>query len=368
MFDRNSIQITGMMLATTIGAGIFALPYVFSAAGVFLSAIYLIVLALILGFAHDLYFRLLKERRGNERLVGMATRYLSPRLRDLALLVVGCSLTFTLVAYVVLGADLLRNIFPILGSWAVPVFWLICALPLLTRLPRLFFLEFGGAIVIILMILAVFAQGFPFENLDAHLLGQGQYFLPFGLILFALAGLPAVEPIFDESRLKGLSREETTTAMRRGTHLSALLYGLFVLGILGAFATVPQDVLSVTTEWPLWLRLGIMVFGLFAVWTSYAPVSFALMSNLEHDLHWHRALVFPLVVFLPLVLVALGLRNFLAIAGVAGGVFVASEYLLVLFSARRALVLSLKELLALYSLIFVFSAAIIYEIYYFVVQ
>jgi amino acid permease len=366
--DWKMAQVTGLMLATTIGAGIFALPYVFSAAGIFLSLAYLIALAFTVKFAHELYFRMLQEENGEVRLVGMIAKRLGQGFRIPALLIVGGGLMLTLVAYLILGADFLRTLSPALGIWADPLFWAIAAAPILLRLPRIFILEFGGAVVITFLILMVAGVGFPYADIDVHLWGEGQWFLPFGIILFALAAWPAVEPIFEESKASGLSREETLRAMKRGTYISALLYAVFALGIVGASVVVPQEVTELLSAWPLWLQASLVLFGLFAIWTSYAPVALTLINSFTFDLGWSRPFSMGIVILLPLALVLLGFKNFFAAASLVGGVFLAGEYVLLLLASRRTLLLSLWDLILVNTLTALFLCAGLYELYYFVVQ
>ena len=67
---------TGILVATTIGAGIFALPYLFAQAGWLAGLVLLTALGALLFFTHWLYARAAFAADGEEHLAALASRTL----------------------------------------------------------------------------------------------------------------------------------------------------------------------------------------------------------------------------------------------------------------------------------------------------
>ena len=120
---------SGLMVAMTIGAGMFGLPYVFLKSGWFTGLIYLFVLSGVVAFAHALYFGVLYRAGTKERLVGLARRYLGPNGFYFGFATVVGGLLLTLVVYLILGSDFFRLVFPSIDSRAsFIVFWIAGAI------------------------------------------------------------------------------------------------------------------------------------------------------------------------------------------------------------------------------------------------
>lgn len=380
---------TGLVAATTIGAGIFALPYVFAEAGWLIGIAYLVILSAITIFIHHLYFRVLAAEKERERLLGLVRRYVGTGAFHAAFLAIVGGLILTLVIYLVLGATFLTILFPSLSvPAALFLFWLAGSLPLLFRLPRLVGAEFAGTALMLGIILIVFASSSGFTGLlRAPLARLHGVFLPFGVILFALAAWTAVEPLYEwtqqASRTQAADRTQNNKNMatkRRvtsdrlavrslafGTIISAFFYLLFVAGILSSNGTVAPDTLSGLADWPLWKLWLLAALGLLAIWTSYLPISREVKNALERDMRVPRGISYVTVLIAPILLVVAGLTNFLAAVGVAGGVFLGGQYLAIAFVAERSLRVKRGERIVLYLSAATFLLGALYEIYSFVI-
>ncbi len=362
-----------VMAGTTIGAGIFSLPYVFMQAGLLAGVFYLIFLSLIVASVHILYWEVLKKTGGDLRLLGLARKYLGTAGYVVSFGAIVIGLLLTLVAYLALGSGFLSLVFPGLprgGSAAI--FWLVCVAPLFFKERRLAGLEAAGIWFIVAAILFVFIKGFTnvggsFANLPFFV--PQNFFLPFGAILFSLAGWTAIEPLFDEEKKSHVSPLVAVKSLTIGTLSAAVLYAAFVSGVLGSASRITPDTvsgLSASDSSPCAVCvLGIL--GIFAIWTSYLPVSIEIQNSLVRDSGWKRSVVFPLVVCVPILLFTAGLNNFLGVLSLAGGIFVSIQYLVILLVGIKVLkpIGSAKAGFIFSSILFALAA--IYEIYYFIV-
>ena len=98
------------------------------------------------------------------------------------------------------------------------------------------------------------------------------------------------------------------------------------------------------------------------------PISRELKNALERDLGWSGGLTRALIIFLPLLLIAAGLNNFLVVIELVGGVFLSLQYLLILAVGRRALRLPAAANFCLDAVSLVFLCAALYSIYTFIVK
>jgi len=350
------------MTATIVGAGMFSLPYVFLKSGWVTGILYLAVLGGVIIFAHDLYLRLLQRTKTKQRLLGFIARYLGETWRHVGFWIIEVGLLLALVIYLILGRDFLVLLFPPLTPWAVFIFWAAASLPLLAGLRRLVFSEIFGAACMTGLILLIFTSAFPWSvNRTIPSFSYEHLLLPFGVVLFSIAGWTAIEPIYD-------SRKANRGAMAGGVIAAALLYILFVFGILGSADMITPDTLSGLSAWPSWKFNILLALGLFALWTSYVPISLEIKNSLLHDVRWPASLVHVAVIFLPLLLYGFGFRSFLEVLGLAGGVFLSLQYVCIVLVGKKALELHPLERFFANVVAAAFILAAVYGIYSFVVK
>lgn len=363
----------GLLAATTVGAGIFALPYLFEKAGWLTGIFYLAVLSAILIIVHYLYWQTLARLKEKGRLLGLTREYLGRNIFYPGFFIIVGGLILILVVYLILIGQFLRLIFPAISfEEGVLIFWLFASLPLVLKLRRLVGLEFLGAALMAAIIIFVFGagrHGIEFNNIPVF--NPRNFFLPFGAILFSLAGWTAIEPIFDWTKRTGNrapSGSLVLLILASGTLASALLYFLFVTGIFGSAREITPDTLSGLTNWPLWKIEILAWLGIIGVWTSYVPISLEVKNSLEKDLALPAGAGLFIVLFSPLVLIGLGLREFLSVIGLAGGVFLGLQYLLIVLVGKKVLDLSRSKKFLLNIIGAIFVLAAVYEIYYSLLQ
>ncbi len=367
MIDGKILWITNLMAATTVGAGLFALPFVFAQAGWALGLLYVAGLAFALGFAHQLYLKTLKETEYRHGLLGLIQRFYGQVGRRVALIVVLGGLLLTLLAYLILSRQFLFLIFPGREDIGPLAFWLLASLPVVFGLRRMLAAEAVGGAAMILIGLWIFAKGMLIHQFQAPAWIWTGFFLPFGPVLFALSGWTAVGPSAEFSKKRGLSFRETRLGLGLGTAGAALFYLLFVAGILGSGGAATPDTIQGLGGWlPLELAL-VAILGLFAIWTSYIPIGIEIKKSCETDLGWSRTWSTLFVFFIPPALYLLGFNDFLKVIGLVGGVFMASIYVMILMVSEKVLPFSPARRRGIWLLSALFILAAVYEVYYFIV-
>jgi amino acid permease len=364
--SKKSFTIVAVVAAATIGSGVFAVPYVIQTSGWLLALCYFIALTAVVSVAHALYLRTLGVVGEKERLLGLARKYFSAPGFWIGFFAIVIGLLLSFVAYLVLGTQFVLLLFP----WIPPgiarvLFWFLLACVIWGSEGRIAWLEVAGIALIACAILFIFASGHPiaaFANMPLAV--PGNFLFPFGVILFALAGWTSVEQVYELAR----PHKNIFLLFVAGTTLAALLYWLFALGVIGGGGHVAVDTISGIGSWPLWRKDILALIGLLAVGVVSLPLAREIRGALEKDLKWNSIASRAVIIFLPLISVLLGFNNFLTIVSVAGGIFLSTQYILIISVGRRTLALSGREKILLDVLTLIFACAAVYSIYTFIVR
>lgn len=355
----------GLLAGTVIGAGMFSLPYVFSRVGVTGGLFYLLAFSLVYFAVHLMYARVVETRPDGHQFSFFARAYL-PRWASLPVSFgIFAELLLVLVAYLVLaptfgvvaagGADI--------RTFTLIAFWLTGSLFMFARLTWQGIAEILGALVILGIVAAVFLFGTsaPLTTPAFASLNFGLFFLPFGPLLFSLAGRPAVTEVVEEHRRAGKSFS-LPKAIAWGTFIPAAVYAIFALSVLRLNpAVTPEALNSLGGILPPYLLSLLGVLGLITLWTSYFIIGENVRDMLHLDWKLPRWFSSAVVVGVPLLLYLAGLRNFLGVISFTGGVFLAVEGVAVIAMWRRAFP-GHRWGWVVWPLAAVFAAAFIYEL------
>ncbi len=316
---------TGTLVGAIIGVGIFGVPYALSRVGAVAGIAYFVVLGGVQLLQHLFYAEAAIACPDKVRLPGLAERYLGRRWRHLAAAAIIFAAWGAMTAYVIVGG---RFLFILLGArlggaeFSYQIGWALA-----TALVVYFGLEFVSrvdfiATVALLAILAlILALGAPHvrpEHFVAFL--PGNLFLPYGVILFSLSGLPAILEM--EDILKGRHRRYRA-AIVVGTLVGAALtaaFGFVVWGVSGAMTTTDAVAGLRPLLGPAVIDLA-AALGFLSITTSYFATAINLRDSLQFDAKlgkmnsWLVATGVPIAVFL------FGVKNFFTIINFTGAVF-----------------------------------------------
>jgi amino acid permease len=364
----------GILAATTVGAGIFTLPWIFHNAGWLRATGWMIGLSALVIFAMYSYWKTLEAVDERERMVALARRHLGKGWGALVLAGVLGGMLFILIIYLVLAQRFFAILLPVHGTMALLIFWALAVLPATFSINRFAIVETAGSLVKGLLMLFVFFSATRYGAIFESSVSTGiDPLLPFGAILFSLSGWTAIEPMYElwRGRKDSRSRPSPLVAIGGGILLIATLYFLFSAGILGSLTNgsfLSVDTLSGLAGWPFW-RLGLLAaLGIFALWTAYGPTALEFENALRHDLRWNPIISFAIVAILPLLIVFTGLVNIIQAITFAGAIFVGLQYMTIFALAEKVLRPRTAVVWAMRAAALVFAFAAVYEIYRFMVN
>jgi len=317
------LRAIAVLIGTTVGAGIFAIPYAFSQVGFFWGLVYLIILALIVLTVELCYGEIILRTKESKEMAGYVETY-SGRIGKIFIslsLILGIYAALT--AYLIgVGTYLESLVGPWLGGdlmfWGI-IFWafgsLICLLGI-GIMSRFEFLMSFGLIILVLILFVVSLPYLDFKNLS--IVTSKNLFLPFGVILFALGGATALPTM---RKILGEEAAFLKKAVLIGLGAPSIIYAVFALIILGVTGPEVSEEALIGLAKFLGDKSLIIggVFGILAMATSFFALSFVLKEFFRQDYKIKNFAAWLLTAAVPLFLFLFGFR-FIYIVAISGAI------------------------------------------------
>lgn len=359
-----------LLVGTIIGVGVFALPFSFWEAGFLVGALELLVLAAAILSIHLMYGDVALSIAAPHQLPGYARHYLGGAWAKLAAMVAVVGLTGAMVAYIILGSAFLETLLQgIIGSSFSGIgFWLFLLLGAFIFFYDRFFAmgtESFLTFLLIVTLLALIFFGFSGGNfLNLIHVNLPSAALPYGVILFALAGASVIPRVRQVLPGRG---EGLRGIIIAGTLIPAFLYLLFAASIIsGSAPYVSRDSISGLLA-PLGVEMVLLgsVVGVLAVITSFIGIGLTFKSVLVNDFKFPARAAWLASAFFPPALVAFGVSDYIRIIGLVGTFMVGIESLLILkiwrvLPAHR--IFRVRSSVVPYALLCVFLIGVAYEV------
>ncbi|MEK7146686.1 MAG: aromatic amino acid transport family protein, partial [Patescibacteria group bacterium] len=140
---RNFILAASLMAGVIIGAGIFALPFIFSKVGFLAGIFYLTVFTAVFIAIHLMYAEIITKTKGDEhRFAGYAKIYFGKAGYYAAILMTVVGMFFVLTIYLALSVSFLPSVGLPAGAVGLILFWVASSLPIFFNVKEVAILEF----------------------------------------------------------------------------------------------------------------------------------------------------------------------------------------------------------------------------------
>ena len=313
-----------MLVGMIFGAGIFVLPYAFSRAGAFWGMAHFGAAFAVLMVLHLMYADVVRATPGRHRFVGYVGRYSGRAARGFAGLITILSYWGTLLVYGLLGGIFLNNLTFSDRPAVMTIIFFICGgiliactlrrvadINLWLTLPLGFFVLYLLVALLPDVAAANFGNGF-------RLTAAGDWFLPYGVWLFALSGfavIPEVRDLLGGAPFSAFRRVVTISLVA-----SSFLYIMFTFAVLGAsgIGTTEDAIRGIV---PFLGSEGLVigsVIGFLAVFTSFAALGTDMKNIFRYDYRLPPVAAWLLTAVPPLGLFALGATDFTRAIAVIG--------------------------------------------------
>ena len=357
----------GIIVGLMFGAGIFALPFVVLKAGIFWGTVHLVIASAIMLTLLFLYAEVAYYTEGHHRFAGYVELILGRKTKLLSFFITVVSYYGILLAYGVLAGLFLSNFFG--GSFSALLsflFFVFGAFFIFLKLEKIAMVNFYLTIPLFGFVVYFVVASLPFVRFENFFENFGflslnaDWFLPYGVWLFALsalAAIPETKDIFKNSPLKDFKKVILWSVL-----LSAFFYCLFIFAILGVSGdNTSEDAFSgVLGVLGGGIILAGSLMGFLAVFTSFLSLGADLRDMFRFDFGFKKITAWLFVVVPPVVLFYLGFQDFTKILGLVGSVGVGVMGTLVVLMAHKA---RKKNALGVLVLITALLLAVIYEIW-----
>jgi amino acid permease len=366
---RRILRAISTLSGTIIGVGFFSLPYILSKVGIYTLTFYFLFLGSLVILIHLLFGELAILTPDLKRLPGFVNYHLGSIAGKVAFISAILGTYGTLLAYLIIGGNFLKNLFfPILEDFDlifILIYFLLAFLFVFLGINIISKVEFLDSVLFLLILVLISVLGqkfFNFKNLFSFPKTQ-DLFLPYGPILFSLWGasmIPEVEEILERNK-KDLKKVIFISVL-----ISALFYFLFavlVCGILGR--EISEDAISgLERFFGKGTSKILFLFGTVTTFTSFVALGLTLQKIFWYDLKIKKNIALALAVFPPLIFYLFGFNRFLSVISLVGGVFLGIDGILILLMYRKVKGSEIKSFF-IYPLFLIFLFGIFYEIFYF---
>ena len=372
--SKNFFYAVAILVGTIVGAGVFGIPYTIARFGFFPGIFYLFFLGIIILVLNLCYGEVALRTKKSHYLAGYAELYFGKKWKYPVFLSGGIGLYGALTAYLIVIGDFLNTIFsPIFSGTPFiysMVFFFFYALAILTGLRTIGKIELLMSFILLAVIITISFSGFSQINTQNFFTFDfSQFFLPFGVILFALSGelvIPSMENLLEKE--KHLLKK----AIIWGTAIPIFLYFLFTLiavGVAGQNIT-ENAILGLGNFLGQKILLLGTIFGTLSITTSFLNIGLTLKRIYIFDFGLNKFFSWLLTLFVPFFIFLSKAGSFIQIIGITGAISIGFSGIIIMLcylkakkngGEKPAYSLNVSNPL-LYLIITIFGLGIIYQI------
>jgi len=324
--NRPFIRAVGMMIGAIVGAGVFGLPFAFAQSGFALGLLELLFLGGLLVTLQLMLGEVAVQTPGHHRLVNYVRIYIGPFWKWVTLIALGLGVWGAMLAYMVIGGTFLHLLLsPLLGgeiavySYAIGI---IASLLIFGGLGFASKIEYWIVGALLLLFSVIILGSIPQIELTHYTtLDVSHAFLPYGVILFSLAGMGIVPELKDVLGTK--HKREMSRVIVTSMAIILSIYALFsfaVVGVTGAETTMTAFD-GLVPHLGETFRIAASLLGSITILSIFMVLGIELLNTFKFDFNVPHRLAWLLVCGVPITLFAIGMREFIDIIGFVGGVF-----------------------------------------------
>ena len=322
--NRRFFSAVFTLVGTIIGAGVLGLPYVFSQSGFLVGFFWLILLGIIMTLLNLWIGEITLRTKKIHQLTGYAHKYLGKTARNVMLVAIIFGVYSALLAYLIGEGQSFSRLFFGNVDYALFFgigFWALMTFLLQGGINRLKSLEFWSVIFILAALVISFLFLLPDVKTNNLLqMNLPGFFMPFGIVLFALLGFNSVPEL---EREVGKNKGMLKRVIIWGSVIPIFAYLMFSLAFIGVLGSGVGEVATLSFSGVFGKLL--ILFGMFTMMTSFFVLSFALRDAFIFDFNQKRMAhvyvsIVPLVLYLLVSFFDLvGFVKVLSLGGVISG-------------------------------------------------
>jgi len=370
-YNKHFYAAIATLVGTIIGAGVLGIPYVIAKAGFMTGLINIVILGIAVLLLYLFMGEIVLRTRGNHQLTGYAEIYLGKWGKKLMVFAMVFGIYGALIAYLIGEGEALAAIFNSTNYLLFSIIFFVIASALIHKgLKAIENSELVMSTLVVLIVIIISAYAIPridTANLTAFSLSR--IFMPFGVILFALAGTIAI-PEMKEELIH--NKKLLKKAIIIGALTPTVLYLVFSFVIVGSMGLGTTEIATTGLAAILGQKMFILgnLFAVLAMATSFLTLGLGLKQMYHYDFHMSKNVSWFLTILPPLALFFLMKKSFVGVIGITGGIAMGLEGTLVVLMYRQAKKIGArkpeyqlaKNSIIDYALILIFVMGIVYTI------
>ncbi|MFB6182189.1 MAG: aromatic amino acid transport family protein [Candidatus Magasanikbacteria bacterium] len=338
-FLRQNISLfeaVALISSGTIGAGVLGIPYAVAKVGLPLGLIYVISIGLLVTGLHLLVGDVILRTKKEVQLVGLAKEYLGKKAGMFMGALLYTMLIGTLVVYIIGEGETLAAL--IGGSslvWSI-VFFFVATTVIYFGLNTLKTVELilTGAILSVILLIAGLAA--PHVNpVNIKFINLANLFFPYGVLLFAFHGVTFIP---EAQKLLKREQKKFKQAIIISGLLTVVAYTLFALAVVGVTGAGTTQVATIGLGKVVGEHMLVIgnVFAAMTMATSFMVVGLTVKDSLRMDYNVPNFLGTAFACGVPLLIFLIGLRDFVTVIDMVGGVVISLEMVILVFIYWKA--------------------------------
>ena len=368
---KEVFEATSLLIGTVVGAGVLGMPYVISKSGALIGLILILVILCTVLIVNLQTGEIVLRTKERHQLSGYAGKYLGKTFKHITAGAMFIYIFGALVAYVLGEGQAFYNIFGGSKLLYSLIFFIIMTL--------IMYSDLGGVakselimvlpmvlILILITIIAIF-------NIDTSNLvynNPKNFFVPFGVILFAFLGAVSIPEVAPELKTQ---KKYLKRVILYSTLFVGVLYLSFAFATLGVTGKETTELATTGLGKAIGYNLNLIsnLFAIFAMSTGFLALGLAVKWILVYDYGLNKKLALFLTCVPPFLVALSGLTTFTKVIGVAGAIGGGLESVIILLMYHKArkmgnrkpeYVLPYHEYLN-YTLIAILVCGVVYSVY-----
>ncbi len=329
-------EATVLILSGTVGAGMLAIPYAVAQVGLAIGMAYIVVLGLLMIGLNLMIGEVVVRTKARFQVPGLARKYLGKKSSWFMTILLYLMLFGVQVVYII-GVG--ESFDALLGGgpfkWSL-LFFAAAMILIFIGLRTIKKVEL--LLMAFILFIVVFIAGSAIPEISfRHIsyLSFASLLFPYGVIMFGYHGVTAVP---EAHSLLVKKPELFKKAIIYAGLITMVIYAVFAFVTVGVLGTETSEIATIGLGQKLGSHIMWLgnLFALLAMGTSFLMTGVALRDSFIWDFKIKKWLSSTIAGAVPLALFVFGLRQFITVLDIVGGVFVSFEMLLLVIIYWRA--------------------------------
>ena len=325
-----------LIVGATIGAGILGIPYATSQAGIIIGVSYIVGLGLLMASVNLMVGEVSSRTLRNLQIVGLARKYAGKNGGRAMSILFYTQIFSILILYLIAEGEILASFFggP---SWIWTLaFWVVGSMVVYFGIKAVKKAEVVLTGIIILIILVLGFMCLPHIQGEYYQIHQMSYFfLPYGVVLFSFSGIGTIPAAYRLLYGRGGLFKK---AIIISSLVSITIYTVFTFLVLGVTGPNTTEVATIGLGKAAGQGMFYFanIFAILAMATSFLMLSMEAKDSLKWDFSFSHFWGSAIALGVPLAVFLAGLRQFIELMSIVGGILVSFQMFLMIFIYWKA--------------------------------